>query len=142
MKIKVLALDLEGTLVSNAMSQIPRKGLYDFLAWCLRTFPRVVMFTAVEEEEARAVMEGLVKEELAPKEMTAVDYVQWSGRWKSLSFIEDVVPDQCLIVDDDVEWIAPEDRHRWIPIEYWETPYRSDDELARVKAEICAKIAA
>jgi len=29
--IKVITLDLEGTLISNAMSQIPRPGLFEFL---------------------------------------------------------------------------------------------------------------
>ena len=31
MSIQVIALDLEGTLISNAHSQIPRPGLYRFL---------------------------------------------------------------------------------------------------------------
>lgn len=31
MRPTVLALDLEGTLISNAMSQIPRPGLHAFL---------------------------------------------------------------------------------------------------------------
>ena len=30
-KAKVLALDLEGVLISNAVSQIARPGLFDFL---------------------------------------------------------------------------------------------------------------
>jgi hypothetical protein len=31
MKPTILALDLEGTLISNAISQIPRPGLHCFL---------------------------------------------------------------------------------------------------------------
>jgi hypothetical protein len=34
MTIKVIALDLEGTLISNARRQIPRPGLYQFLEAC------------------------------------------------------------------------------------------------------------
>ena len=30
MRPSILALDLEGTLISNAVSQIPRPGLYNF----------------------------------------------------------------------------------------------------------------
>ena len=37
---RVLAMDLEGTLVSNAVSQLPRPGLYDFLEWAAATFER------------------------------------------------------------------------------------------------------
>jgi hypothetical protein len=35
MRISVLALDLEGTLISNAVSQFPRPGLLAFLECCL-----------------------------------------------------------------------------------------------------------
>jgi hypothetical protein len=38
----VLTLDLESTLVSNAVSQFARPGLYDFLAWALSSFERIV----------------------------------------------------------------------------------------------------
>ncbi|WP_239510823.1 hypothetical protein [Stenotrophomonas maltophilia] len=31
MKPPILAIDLEGTLISNAISQIPKPGLYRFL---------------------------------------------------------------------------------------------------------------
>jgi hypothetical protein len=34
----VLAVDLEGTLISNTMSQIPRPGLFMFLSRCPRCF--------------------------------------------------------------------------------------------------------
>jgi hypothetical protein len=46
---RVLALDLEGTLISNAASQIPRPGLYEFLASCQQLFQRIVIFTTVSE---------------------------------------------------------------------------------------------
>ena len=40
MTIKVLALDLERTLIDNAMSGTPRSGLAQFLAFCPRRFER------------------------------------------------------------------------------------------------------
>ncbi|MGD9830135.1 MAG: hypothetical protein AB7E70_06365 [Hyphomicrobiaceae bacterium] len=46
---RVLALDLEGTLISNAMSCIPRPGLFAFLEGCREMFARVVLFAAVLE---------------------------------------------------------------------------------------------
>jgi hypothetical protein len=33
MSVKVLALDLERTLIDNALSGLPRPGLRDFLSW-------------------------------------------------------------------------------------------------------------
>ena len=45
----VIALDLEGTLISNAVSQFPRPGLYSFLEYCQENFSRIVIFTAVKD---------------------------------------------------------------------------------------------
>ena len=45
MKVKVLALELEGTLISNAVSQIAWPGLFDFLEDCRKLFPRIVIRT-------------------------------------------------------------------------------------------------
>ena len=49
MSIRVIALDLEGTLISNAHSQIPRPVLYRFLDTCHALVGRVVMCTTVSE---------------------------------------------------------------------------------------------
>lgn len=142
MKKKVLALDLEGTLVSNAMSQMPRQGLFQFLEWAFAAFPRVELFTAVQAEEAREVIVGLVNLGDAPVQLAKIPIVTWSGRYKSLEFVEDADPAECLIVDDDEEWIRPEDRDSWVEIKLWETPYRADDELQRVRMEIQKKLEA
>jgi hypothetical protein len=61
----VLALDLEGTLISNAMSQIPRPGLANFLTRCAEIFPRIVMFTTVKEDRFRRIARLLVDEKVA-----------------------------------------------------------------------------
>jgi len=53
--MKVLARDLEGTLISNAVSQIARPGLFEFLEDCRKLFPRVVMFTSVNEDRFRSI---------------------------------------------------------------------------------------
>lgn len=44
--IEVIALDLEGTLIFNAISQIPRPDLYVFLNGCREITERIVMFTS------------------------------------------------------------------------------------------------
>jgi hypothetical protein len=57
------ALDLEGTLISNAVSQFPRPGLFIFLEYCHQNFvgvasrfeTRLVIFTAVNEVRFRYV---------------------------------------------------------------------------------------
>ena len=74
--IEVIALDLEGTLISNAMSQIPRPGLKTFLELCYTITKRVVMFTAVSEEVFRAIAKRLVKEDYAPAWFAEMEYVK------------------------------------------------------------------
>jgi hypothetical protein len=50
-----IALDLEGTLISNAVSQFPRPGLFTFLEYCHKSFDRLVIFTAVNEVRFRSI---------------------------------------------------------------------------------------
>ena len=60
--VKVLALDLERTLIDDALSAHPRPGLRDFLAFCDESFTRVAIYTTVEEADAREVIEDLARE--------------------------------------------------------------------------------
>lgn len=69
---QVLALDLEGTLISNAISQIPRPGLFEFLSRCTELFPRIVIFTAIAERRFRPIALTLAEENLVPLWFTAL----------------------------------------------------------------------
>lgn len=131
--IDVLALDLEGTLISNAVSQIPRPGLHAFLTACAEHFPRVVMFTAVREEKFREIARLLVEEGAAPRWFLGIEYTQWSGSIKDLSFIPNADPARCRLVDDIASYVHPEQQDQWIRIQTYDHPYPDDDaELARV----------
>ncbi|MFA1687946.1 hypothetical protein ACDY99_31105, partial [Achromobacter dolens] len=66
MKPTILALDLEGTLISNAISQIPRPGLYQFLEAVQANFDQLMMFTTVPENRFRSIATLLVGEGNAP----------------------------------------------------------------------------
>nr|WP_313955409.1 NIF family HAD-type phosphatase [Stenotrophomonas rhizophila] len=61
MRPTVLALDLEGTLISNAISQIPRPGLRRFLEEVRSEFERLVLFTTVPKDRVRAIATLLEK---------------------------------------------------------------------------------
>lgn len=63
-KPKVLCLDLEGTLISNAVSQLPRPFLKDFLDGCEVLFERIAMYTSVPESTFRTIAALLVSEEI------------------------------------------------------------------------------
>jgi hypothetical protein len=95
-KITTLALDLEGTLISNAMSQIPRPGLFEFLGRCAALFPRLVMFTTVNEDKFRQIARLLVEEGKAPAWFANIEYVNWQGETKNLEFQSCPVVTACV----------------------------------------------
>lgn len=125
--IKVLALDLEGTLISNAVSQIARPHLYEFLTRCDELVRRLVMFTTVEEFRFRAIASSLVKEKVAPRWFAEIEYIHWSGEYKDLSFISNSLLEEILLVDDYEGYIHPDQKNRWIFIPQFSHPYSSTD---------------
>src|SRR5438105_1312612 len=111
MALRVLALDLERTLISDANNADPRPGLAVFLAFCHDRFERVVLFTSVEEADARSALGQLVERGHVPAELLEpLSYVAWTGEYKDLDFVTDAVPEEVLLVDDDAGWIRP-DQH-------------------------------
>lgn len=123
----VLALDLEGTLISNAMSQIPRPGLAEFLKSCAELFPRIVMFTTVEEERFRKIARLLVEEGAAPAWFADMEYITWHGKTKDLRFVPGVPPHQVLLVDDFELYVHPGQEAQWLQIEHFDHPYNPSD---------------
>lgn len=123
----VLALDLEGTLISNAMSQIPRPGLAEFLTRCAELFPRIVMFTTVKEERFRKIARLLVDERVAPTWFADMEYIAWHGETKDLQFVPGVHPHQVLLVDDFEKYVHPGQEAQWLQIEHFDHPYSSAD---------------
>lgn len=131
--VKVLALDLEGTLISNAMSQIARPGLRCFLEFCGEAFQRLVVYTSVSEGLFRQIARMLVNEGSAPGWFHALEYIDWDGKIKDLRRIRGVDPAGIVIVDDYEPYIHPTQRRQWVAIRPFEAPYRGDDrELSRV----------
>lgn len=141
MKNYVLALDLEGTLISNAMSQIPRPGLAEFLTRCAELFPRIVMFTTVKEERFRKIARLLVDEQVAPAWFADMEYITWHGETKDLQFVPGVLPQQVLLVDDFEKYVHPGQEAQWLQIEYFDYAYGSTDTgLAKMLQILAARI--
>lgn len=129
----VLALDLEGTLISNAVSQIPRPGLFTFLERCRELFPRIVMFTTVSETRFRAIASVLIQERATPTWFGELEYVSWTGATKDLALIRDAAVEDCLLVDDFEAYVHPGQHAQWICIDSFSHPYEaSDTELITV----------
>ncbi len=137
----VLALDLEGTLISNAVSQFPRPGLREFIEFCLRSFGRVVLFTAVNEARVRSILKVLAEEgELPTSFADSVEVVAWSGKVKDLRFIKNAEPHEILLVDDREEYVAPGQHSRWIPIREFEGPTTPEDRELGYVAQTLEKL--
>ena len=131
-QITALELDLEGTLISNAMSQIPRHGLYRFLEMCSQHLPQVVLYTAVRCQLALNIANTLVAEELVPAWFKEIECVDWSGPHKDLSFVKGHQPQNVFLVDDNKDYIALGQQAQWIQIKEFAHPYPDDYELRRV----------
>jgi hypothetical protein len=123
-----LALDLEGTLISNAVHLQPRPGLYEFLEFCKTKFDRIVIFTAVPEVIFRNIAELLINEGSIPGWFASLEYINWTGEYKDLRFIPDCKPEEAYIIDDMERYIPPTQKDRWIPINGFYSPYPDDDE--------------
>jgi hypothetical protein len=133
MTIKLLALDLERTLIDNSLSGRPRPGLSDFLAFCFERFGRIAIFTTVEEAEARTVLTGLDRAGyLPPGLLEQVEFINWCGEYKDLSFVPDAAPTEIILIDDDATWVRPDQRGQWLSIAAWDGG--PDNELRRVRA--------
>lgn len=133
-RLEVLALDLEGTLVSNAVSQIARPGLHEFLEFCRRAVPRLVLYTSVPERRVREVAGNLVAEGSAPAWFENIECVQWNGRVKDLTVIRGTTVERTLLIDDYEGCVIEDQRRQWLPIDSYSAPYSTDDtELQRVR---------
>jgi hypothetical protein len=78
--VKIIALYLERTLISDAMSARPRPGLFGFLSFCHKRFDRVALFTTVEEADAREVMDELDRVGYLPPGFLARLALQRNGK--------------------------------------------------------------
>lgn len=137
----VLALDLEGTLISNAVSCFPRPGLRAFLDFCRDHFHRVVLFTTVPELRGRPILDMLIAEGAAPPWLRHISFVSWSGAIKDLRFIDGAQADGVILVDDYEGYVHAEQRAQWVPILTFGTPYPdTDDELMRVTEELRTRL--
>jgi len=80
MPIKVLAQDLEITLITNVIHRQARPGLKEFLHFCLDAFEKVVIFTGTSNEMALSVFSELNEDKLIPDDfLSRADLIDWEG---------------------------------------------------------------
>lgn len=133
MKPTILALDLEGTLISNAVSQIPRPGLYRFLEYVRSQFEELVLFTTVPEALARSIAGLLATEGSVPPWFSGLRYIHWSGKTKDLSYVSPHLGD-ALLLDDHGPYVHDGQGSLWVEIPLFAAPYSADDDGLQIAA--------
>ena len=123
----ILALDLEGTLISNAVSQIPRPGLDSFLRHAHSRFSSLVMFTTVDESTFRRIAKLLVKEGHAPAWFGELEHTTWSGSTKDLRAVAPILG-QALLLDDYEGYVHPGQKKWWVEAPHFGFPYLDTDQ--------------
>ncbi|WP_349999101.1 NIF family HAD-type phosphatase [Stenotrophomonas lacuserhaii] len=126
MRPTILAMDLEGTLISNAVSQIPRPGLFQFLEEVNELFDRLVVYTTVPEPKFRKLAYLLVAEGCAPRWFAQLHYTEWSGYTKDLSRVSPN-PDSTLLLDDYGAYVHPGQADCWVQVPLFGAPYHEHD---------------
>ncbi len=142
MSIRVLALDLEGTLLTVTYNPVPRPGLREFLTYCCANFPRVALFTAADRVSAMEALQECLRCGAVPLAfMEKVEFVEWEGEYKDLRLVSDCQPSEVLLVDDNASWIHPEQRDLWVPIAEFSSRNAdgADCELERVQSVLEAR---
>lgn len=120
----LLCLDLEGTLISNAISQIPRPGLYAFLDEVSRFFD-LMIYTSVSKERVTAIQHILVEEEAVPQWFKELHVVRPTGNVKPKAACG---RSDALLLDDQPGVIAPGEQSWWLPVPEFLPPYPDDDD--------------
>lgn len=128
-KLAILALDVEGVLVSNGVSQFPRPGLSAFLAACREVADEIVLFTSCNPAVVAKMQRLLVDEGEAPEWFAGLKILYSADGVKDLTRL--ATPLDRVAILDDVPTPPIEQRQRWIPVQKFASPYsREGDGLA------------
>lgn len=119
----LLCLDLEGTLISNAVSQIPRPNLHQFLQQAAEICD-LMIYTSVSEKRVNAIQQLLCSEGTAPAWFKDLQVVRPTGTIKPKAACG---RSEALLLDDQPSVIAPGENSWWIPIPEYLPPYPDDD---------------
>ena len=130
---RIIVLDIEGTLISNAVSIFPRYGLYKFLTFLKGKYDEIVIMTCLDERIFRKVANILCNEGTAPDWFENLKYIDWKEKssYKDLRFVSEDITN-IYIIDDMERYIVPKQKEHWIQIESFQIPYRRDKEFKKL----------
>ncbi len=123
-----IAIDLEGVLISNAVSQFPRPGSRAFLIACRQAADRVVLYTSVPSDRAAEIVERLVTEGYLPDDpFDAIVHAPSSV--KPLGGVADVL-------FDDAADVAPGEEDRLVRVAGYDPTDVDDTVLTSLAARV------
>lgn len=131
----LLCLDLEGTLISNAVSQIPRPWLYEFLSE-VEKICDLVIYTSVCKERVVSIQSLLVGEGSVPEWFSDIEVIVSTGNLK---------PKSCsgrglaYLLDDQQSVIVSGEEGWWIPIPEYQPPYSEADQALKAALNTICK---
>lgn len=131
--LRIIVLDIEGTLISNAVSIFPRHDLFKFLTFLKKKCDEIVIMTYLDERVFRKISKILCEEESVPNWFGNLKYIDWKEKssYKDLRFVSDDITN-IYIIDDMENYILPEQKGQWIQIKSFERPYKKDNEFKKI----------
>jgi len=141
--VRAITLDIEGTLIDNFYEKNRRPGLYDFIEFCMEYFNRIFIYTTLNEEESRIVLEYLAEHAYIPEVfLDRYEYILWGRRGDD--FYKDLrrcrIPLERNAIVDDSETVIPEDQlNRWIRVPEYNEASRFDRGLFVARNTIMRK---
>lgn len=128
----LFCLDLEGTLISNAVSQIPRPGLYRFLD-CTAELCDLMIYTSVSPARVEAIRNLLVVEQQAPGWLMDLPVIRPE---KTLKPKPACGRDVAFLLDDQPYVVVPGEKEWWIQIPEYLPPYSEEDRALNDALEV------
>ncbi|MEZ5138600.1 MAG: NADAR family protein [Acidimicrobiales bacterium] len=138
----VLALDLEGTILSSAVSCFVRPRAFELLEWARTRFADVVVFTTVPEPAARRALLDVVGLEELPPWLLDCRVLHAPGGAKDLRRVADLDQMDVVLLDDQPTATVPGQERHWVPVAPWNDPTSPDDALWGARTALDAAIAA
>jgi hypothetical protein len=135
----VIALDLEGTLISNGISQFARPNLSKFLNELIACVDEIVIYSTLATSKILKVFERLESENEVPSWLSQCRIIEWCGGCKSLSRVTENRNVLVFLIDDFEGYVCPEDRYGWFEVPSFTSPY---DERPGVLAEVLQEVQA
>ena len=121
-KSLLVCLDLEGTLISNAVSQIPRPHLFEFLHE-LKEFADVVLYTSVSEDRTKAIKALLANEKYVPEWFRELPSLHPIGTVKSRELVSNRhLYETILLVDDQAAVVKEGEADGFVHVKKFLTP--------------------